>query len=74
MIKIPKPANANRFLDQAVVTGAAGGIGSAIAERLAAEGASVWVCDISESGAATVADALPHRILCGDHQGDEAVA
>jgi 2-hydroxycyclohexanecarboxyl-CoA dehydrogenase len=62
MIKIPKPANANRFLDQvAVVTGAAGGIGSAIAERLAAEGASVWVCDISESGAATVADRIGGR-------------
>ncbi len=30
-----------------MVTGAAGGIGSAIAERLAAEGAEVWVCDVS---------------------------
>jgi 2-hydroxycyclohexanecarboxyl-CoA dehydrogenase len=67
MIKIPKPANANRFLDQvAVVAGAAGGIGSAIAERLAAEGASVWVCDISESGAATVADRIGGRPVTFD--------
>jgi 2-hydroxycyclohexanecarboxyl-CoA dehydrogenase len=67
MIKIPKPANADRFLDQvAVVTGAAGGIGSAIAERLAAEGASVWVCDISESGAATVADRIGGRPVTFD--------
>ena len=66
MIKILKPANANRFLDQvAVVTGAAGGIGSAIAERLAAEGASVWVA-ISRVGAATCRR-LTHR-SGGDHR------
>jgi 2-hydroxycyclohexanecarboxyl-CoA dehydrogenase len=38
-----------------LVTGGAGGIGSATARRLAAEGAEVWVADLDESGAATVA-------------------
>jgi NAD(P)-dependent dehydrogenase (short-subunit alcohol dehydrogenase family) len=55
MIKIPKPANADRFLDQVgVVTGAAGGIGSTIAERLAAEGAHVCVADVDEDRARDV--------------------
>jgi 2-hydroxycyclohexanecarboxyl-CoA dehydrogenase len=40
---------------KALVTGGAGGIGSATARRLAAEGAEVWVADLDESGAATVA-------------------
>lgn len=57
MIKAPRPANAHRFVDQvAVVTGAAGGIGSAVAGRLAAEGARVFVCDVSAEGAAAVAE------------------
>jgi 2-hydroxycyclohexanecarboxyl-CoA dehydrogenase len=38
-----------------LVTGAAGGIGSAIASRLAAEGAEVWVADRDGEGAARVA-------------------
>lgn len=42
----------------ALVTGGASGIGKAIAERLAAEGAAVIVADISGDGAAGVADAL----------------
>jgi len=40
----------------AIVTGAAQGIGAAIAKRLAAEGASVAVVDINGAGAAAVAE------------------
>jgi 2-hydroxycyclohexanecarboxyl-CoA dehydrogenase len=40
---------------KALVTGGAGGIGSATARRLAAEGAEVWVADLDEGGAATIA-------------------
>src|ERR1700748_329608 len=39
----------------ALVTGGASGIGAAIAERLAAEGAEVWVGDINVEGAQQVA-------------------
>jgi len=40
---------------KALVTGGAGGIGAAIAARLAAEGAEVWVGDIDVEGAEQVA-------------------
>jgi NAD(P)-dependent dehydrogenase (short-subunit alcohol dehydrogenase family) len=42
----------------AFVTGAAGGIGSAISRRLAAEGAHVFISDVNEAAAKEVADAL----------------
>lgn len=42
----------------ALVTGAAQGIGAAVAQRLAAEGALVIVTDVDGSGAATVASAI----------------
>ena len=42
----------------AMVTGAGGGIGSAIGRRLAAEGAHVFICDVNEAAAKEVADAL----------------
>jgi len=42
----------------AIVTGGAGGIGSAIAERLAEEGAHVVVADLDEKGAKEVADKI----------------
>ncbi|WP_427116738.1 SDR family NAD(P)-dependent oxidoreductase [Pseudarthrobacter scleromae] len=42
----------------AVVTGAGGGIGSAIARRLAAEGAHVYVADANEAAAKEVADSI----------------
>jgi NAD(P)-dependent dehydrogenase (short-subunit alcohol dehydrogenase family) len=47
----------------AVVTGAANGIGEAIARRFASEGASVMIGDIDTTGAELVADSL------GDHAG-----
>jgi 2-hydroxycyclohexanecarboxyl-CoA dehydrogenase len=40
---------------KALVTGGAGGIGAAIAARLAAEGAEVWVGDLDAEGAGRVA-------------------
>jgi rhamnulose-1-phosphate aldolase/alcohol dehydrogenase len=43
----------------AFVTGGAGGIGSAVARSLAAEGACVVVCDLDEEGAKEVAGELP---------------
>lgn len=48
-----------RFTDKvAVVTGAAGGFGEAIARRFADEGASVVVADVDEAGADRVANAI----------------
>ena len=48
-----------RFTDKvAVVTGAAGGFGEAIARRFADEGASVVVADVDESGAERLAKAI----------------
>ena len=44
---------------RAVVTGAASGIGAAIATRLAAEGATVALLDVDDEGAQAVADAIP---------------
>src|SRR5215210_4076536 len=44
----------------AIVTGAARGIGRAIAEKLGQEGAAVVVADLNEEGAKSVAASLPH--------------
>ena len=56
----------------AVVTGAAGGIGRAIAERLAAEGACVAIADIDGAGAERAAAAIRERP--GQSQAATAVA
>jgi NAD(P)-dependent dehydrogenase (short-subunit alcohol dehydrogenase family) len=42
----------------AVVTGAASGIGAAIARRFAAEGAQVFILDVDSAGSASVRDAI----------------
>ncbi len=53
----------NRFEGKSViVTGAASGFGTAIAERFAGEGASVVVADIDADGAVAVAKRLPGAI------------
>ena len=52
------------------MTGAAGGIGAAIAARLAAEGAEVWVADLDAEGAARVAGEVaghPLELDVADH-------
>lgn len=48
---------------RAVVTGAASGIGAAVAERLARLGAYVVVCDVDESGAVRVAERVGGEAL-----------
>ncbi|NMM36674.1 MAG: SDR family oxidoreductase [Glaciimonas sp.] len=51
-----------RFQDKiAVITGAASGIGCAVAQRLAGEGACVALIDRNEAGLAEVAAALPDQ-------------
>lgn len=56
----------------AIVTGAAQGIGKAIADKLAAEGAAVVVADINEAGATAVAAGLPKGIGVRTDVSDEA--
>jgi 2-hydroxycyclohexanecarboxyl-CoA dehydrogenase len=48
---------------KALVTGGASGIGAAIAARLAAEGAEVWVGDVNTDGAAKVAGEINGHAL-----------
>jgi pyridoxal 4-dehydrogenase len=57
----------------AIVTGAAQGIGAAVAELLTARGAQVVVADINEKGAAAVAARLGDNCFAvGTDVGDEA--
>lgn len=61
---------------KALVTGGAGGIGAAIARRLAGEGAEVWVGDLDEDGAAKVAAEIGGhavRLDVTDHESARSV-
>jgi 2-hydroxycyclohexanecarboxyl-CoA dehydrogenase len=61
----------------AIVTGGGQGIGQAIAQKLAAEGAIVVVTDVDEANAAKTADALPGAVAIRtdvtDRQGVQAM-
>ena len=61
----------------AIVTGGGQGIGQAIAQKLAAEGAIVVVTDVDEANAAKTADALPGAVASRtdvtDRQGVQAM-
>jgi len=64
---------ARRFVDRiGVVTGAAGGIGRAVAERLIAEGATVYVLDRSGEQLASVWEAVERAIPIPVDVGDSA--
>jgi NAD(P)-dependent dehydrogenase (short-subunit alcohol dehydrogenase family) len=61
-VTAPVPSTARRFAGQvAVVTGGGGGIGSAVAERFAAEGAHVVVGDVAEEAATATARSIAAR-------------
>ncbi|NJP74718.1 SDR family NAD(P)-dependent oxidoreductase, partial [Streptomyces sp. C1-2] len=51
---------------RALVTGAASGIGAAVATRLAALGAHVVVCDVEADGAARTAERIGGEVLVLD--------
>jgi 2-hydroxycyclohexanecarboxyl-CoA dehydrogenase len=57
---------------KALVTGGASGIGAAIAARLAAEGAEVWVGDIDVEGAERIAGEIAGHVLTLDVTDPEA--
>ena len=64
----------DRFAGQfAVVTGGASGIGLAVAQRLAAEGAKVSAWDISDSALSAAGAVLTHKVLM-DQSDEGAVA
>jgi NAD(P)-dependent dehydrogenase (short-subunit alcohol dehydrogenase family) len=67
-------STAGRFAGQfAVVTGAASGIGLAVARRLTAEGAKVSAWDISQPALDAVAPEFAHKVVM-DQASEESVA
>ncbi len=58
----------------AVITGAAGGIGSALARRFAAEGATVTASDLDLAGAEAVADEIDGTALAADVADPASIA
>jgi 2-keto-3-deoxy-L-fuconate dehydrogenase len=58
----------------ALVTGAASGIGAAVAETFAAVGASVWIADRDKTGGQAVAMKIGGRFLALDVSSDAACA
>ncbi|MFX7961251.1 SDR family NAD(P)-dependent oxidoreductase, partial [Acinetobacter baumannii] len=60
----------------AIVTGAGGGIGAALAHRLAAGGARVVVADIDPAGAREVAEAIGAAAVpvAGDVADEQVIA
>ena len=56
-----------------VVTGAAGGIGSAVARRFAAEGARVLAADLDEAGARAVAEEIGHTAARVDARSEDSI-
>jgi NAD(P)-dependent dehydrogenase (short-subunit alcohol dehydrogenase family) len=58
----------------ALVTGAASGIGAAVAETFAAVGASVWIADRDTTGGQAVAMKIGGRFLALDVSSDTACA
>jgi NAD(P)-dependent dehydrogenase (short-subunit alcohol dehydrogenase family) len=56
----------------AIVTGSAQGIGKAVADKLAEEGASVVLADLNEAGATAAAAGLPRAIGVRTDVSDEA--
>lgn len=58
----------------AVVTGAASGIGRAMARRFAAEGARIVAVDMDEGRLAKVAAELECKMVCGDIADDAVIA
>ncbi|MCC5952266.1 MAG: SDR family oxidoreductase [Acidimicrobiia bacterium] len=64
------PEVGRRFAGKvAVITGAAAGIGRATAHRLAAEGATVWCCDLDEAGAQRTGEEVTRRGGQADGRG-----
>lgn len=66
--KLPLEQLLNLSGKTAIVTGSAGGIGEAIAERLHEAGANVIVADVNEAGAQTVATRL------NEHRANSSIA